>query len=115
MHEFGIASSIFETIKNEAKKQPGARIVAIGLRIGEVSGVEPNSLEFCLHALVKDTEFDPLDIKFERSPRHHRCPECSNEFDVVDYETACPDCGELRTHLVSGDEMEILYLEVQDT
>ena len=114
MHEFGIASSIFETIQSEAEKQPGSRIVALGLKIGEVSGVEPDSLEFCLHALVKDTEFDPLAIEFEVSPRRHRCPQCNTKFDVVDYVVACPECGELRTQLVSGDEMEILYLEVED-
>jgi hydrogenase nickel incorporation protein HypA/HybF len=115
MHEFGIASSIFETLKIEAGKQPETRFVALGLKVGEVSGIETAALEFCLNALVKDTDFDPLDIQFEHSPRRHRCPRCNIEFDVVDYQVACPECGEFRTQLIAGDELEILYIEVEDT
>jgi Zn finger protein HypA/HybF involved in hydrogenase expression len=33
---------------------------------------------------------------------------------VIDYEVECPECGEFRTVLISGDEMEITYLEVED-
>jgi Zn finger protein HypA/HybF involved in hydrogenase expression len=33
---------------------------------------------------------------------------------VVDYDPTCPKCGEFSTALISGDEMEIVYLEVED-
>ena len=114
MHEMGIASSILDTLTAEAAKRPGARITSLGLKIGEISGVNADSLEFCLQCLVKDTELDGLGIEIETTPRRHRCPTCNREFDVVDYEVACPGCGEFETRLVSGDEMEIVYLEVED-
>lgn len=114
MHEMGIASSILDTLAAEAAKRPGTRILSLGLKIGDVSGVSPDSLEFCLQCLVKDTEFDGLGIQIESTPRRHRCPRCSREFDVVDYEVACPGCGEFETQFLSGDEMEIAYLEVED-
>lgn len=114
MHEMGIASSILDTLTAEAAKRPGTRILALGLKIGEVSGVNPDSLEFCLQCLVKDTELDGLGIEIETAPRRHRCPKCNREFNVVEYEAACPGCGEFETQLVSGDEMEIVYLEVED-
>jgi hydrogenase nickel incorporation protein HypA/HybF len=115
MHEMGIASSILDTVKLEAEKRPGIRVVSLGLRIGELSGLSPESLEFCLHCLVKDTELDGLGVDIERTPRRHHCPKCNHEFDVVDYEVACPRCGECQTQLVSGDELEISYLEVEDS
>lgn len=114
MHEMGIASSIFDALAAEAAKRPGTRILSLGLKIGDVSGVSPDSLEFCFHCLVKDTEFDGLGLEIERTPRRHRCPKCNREFDVVEYEVACPECGEFQTQLISGDEMEIAYLEVED-
>jgi hydrogenase nickel incorporation protein HypA/HybF len=115
MHEMGIASSILDSVRSEAEKKPGMRVLSLGLRIGELSGVSPESLEFCLQCLVKDTEFDGLGIEIERTPRRHRCPKCNREFDVIDYEVVCPGCGEFGTQLVSGDELEIAYLEVEDT
>jgi hydrogenase nickel incorporation protein HypA/HybF len=114
MHEFGIASAILDTLNSEAEKRPGKRLLAVGLRIGEVSGISPESLEFCLQSLVKGTALDPISLEIERTPRRHRCPKCSREFDVIDYEVECPECGEFRTMLISGDEMEISYLEVED-
>ena len=114
MHEMGIASTILDAVTAEAKKRPDARIVAVGLRIGEVSGVSPEALDFCFQCLVKDTELEPLGLEIERSPRRHRCPKCAREFDVVDFDPTCPGCGEFETALISGEEMEIVYLEVAD-
>ncbi len=114
MHELGIASSILDTLTSEAEKRPGTRLLAVGLRIGEVSGINPESLEFCFQCLVKDTPLETIGLEIERTPRRHRCPQCNREFDVIDYEVECPGCGEFRTVLISGDEMEITYLEVED-
>jgi hydrogenase nickel incorporation protein HypA/HybF len=114
MHELGIASSIVDTVTAEARKRPGTRLVAVGLRIGEVSGVSAEALDFCFQSLVKDTELETIGLEIERSPRRHRCPRCACEFDVVDYDPTCPTCGEFSTALISGDEMEIVYLEVED-
>ncbi len=114
MHEFGIASSIVDTLTDEAKKRPNSRLVGVGLRIGEVSGINAESLEFCLQSLVKDTDLAAIGIEIERAPRRHRCPACRHEFDVVEFDPTCPGCGEFQTELISGDEMEISYLEVEE-
>ena len=115
MHELGIASSIIDSVRAEAEKRPGRRLLAVGLRIGEVSGVNPDSLEFCFQSLVKGTELEPVRLEIERLPRRHRCPQCEREFDVIDYDPTCPECGEFYTQLTAGDEMEIVYLEIEET
>ena len=114
MHELGIASSIVDSVKAEAEKRSGARLLAVGLRVGEVSGVNSDALEFCFHSLVRGTDLEPIRLDIERTARRHRCPGCSREFDVVEYDPTCPDCGEFHTVLVAGDEMEIVYLEIED-
>jgi len=114
MHEFGIACSILETVREEAMKRPESRLLEVGVRIGEISGVDPDALAFSFNALVEGSELDPLDLVIERTPRRHRCPECRHEFSVADYEVACPICAEQRTECIGGFEMEIAYLEVED-
>ena len=114
MHEFGIASAILEAVKTEAALHPEARFVKVGLKIGELAGVNPDALSFCFESLLRGTELEPLALEIEPSPRRHRCPKCNRTFTVVDYETHCPECGEARTKCIGGDELEILYLEVEE-
>jgi len=114
MHELGIASSIVDALRAEAEARPGTRLRAVGLRVGEVSGVNPDALDFCFQSLVKGTDLEPIGLEIERSARRHRCPKCSREFEVIEYDPTCPGCGEFHTVLIGGDEMDIVYLEVED-
>jgi hydrogenase nickel incorporation protein HypA/HybF len=85
MHELGIACSILETVREEASKRPESRFLKVGVRIGEVSGVEPEALIFSFDALVEGSELAPLELVIERTQRRHLCPECQHEFVVVNY------------------------------
>ena len=60
MHELGIATSILETVEKEAKMHPEARFTVVGVRIGAVAGVDVDSLTFGWEAIVKDTQWEPL-------------------------------------------------------
>jgi len=115
MHELSIANSILEAVRTEVAKRPGARFVKVGVRVGELSAVDPDALSFCFEALVQGSELAPLALEIERKPRRHRCPQCRQEFVVVDYLVACPRCGEPRTICISGDELELAYLELADS
>lgn len=114
MHEFGIASSVMEAVRQEAQQRPGTRMRAVGLKVGEVAGVDPDALSFCFESLVQGTELEPLELKVELVPRRHRCPQCGHEFIVVDYEVACPSCSEWRTKCIGGYELELAYLELEE-
>jgi hydrogenase nickel incorporation protein HypA/HybF len=46
MHEMGIATSVLDAAQNEAKRHPGSKLLKVGLRVGEWSGVDPDSLRF---------------------------------------------------------------------
>jgi hydrogenase nickel incorporation protein HypA/HybF len=65
MHEMGIASSVIEAVRAEAARRPGARVVKIGLRIGELAGIDQASLTFCFEVLVKDTDLEPAVLAIE--------------------------------------------------
>ena len=55
-----IAAAVLETLRAESANHGGARVARAGLRIGELSGVEPESLRFCLETLVSGSDLDPL-------------------------------------------------------
>jgi hydrogenase nickel incorporation protein HypA/HybF len=114
VHELGIASSILETVQVEARKHGSARPSRVGLRIGELTAVDPEALRFAFEALTRDTDLEHLELDIETCPRRHRCCVCAAVFEVKNFEFACPRCGAARTECIGGDELELAYLEVED-
>jgi hydrogenase nickel incorporation protein HypA/HybF len=113
MHEMGIANSILEAVAGEMRRHPDMRAMRVGVRIGELTAVDGESLRFCFDALSRDTDLDGLLLEVELCPRRHRCGPCGQTFAVHDYDFACPQCGALKTEYVSGDELELAYVEVE--
>ena len=113
MHEIGIASSILETVDAEARKRPGEKIVAVGLRIGELSSISRDALTFAFEA-------DPRNALGESESGNRMVPTAPKvfrvwkEFIIVDYEMTCPNCGDARSACVSGTELDIAYLELEE-
>lgn len=114
MHELSIATSILEAVQKEAVSRPGARFLKVAVRIGELAGVDTDSLTFGWEAITKETEWEPLRLEVEPREWVNRCSACAVEFRVVNYQTQCPQCGEVATKLISGDELDIAYLEIEE-
>jgi len=65
MHEVSIASGILDAVRVEAAARRPARAVKVGVRIGELAGVDPDSLAFCFEVLVQDSDLAPLELTIE--------------------------------------------------
>ncbi len=113
MHELGIASAILERVEEEARRRPGARFMKVGVRVGELSGVDPDALAFGFEALVKDTAWEPLPLDIHFCPRKQLCMSCGQDFVAEMLETGCPRCGNHDTACVSGNELDIEYIEIE--
>jgi hydrogenase nickel incorporation protein HypA/HybF len=114
MHELGIANSVLDAARAEARLRPSMRLTKIVVRVGDLAGVDPDALSFCFGALVKETDFEPVVLEIERRPQRHHCPRCASEFIVRRYDTVCPTCGETMTTFSGGNELELAYLEMED-
>jgi hydrogenase nickel incorporation protein HypA/HybF len=114
MHELGIANSVLEAVRTEIARHPGVAPVKVGMRIGELAGVDPDALQFSFEALTRGTDWEGLVLEIETCARQNRCPACGLAFRVIDYCFACPACGESRTESISGDELDLKYLELED-
>lgn len=113
MHEMGIADSVLTAVIAETARYPGNRACKVGLRIGELAGIDPDSLRFCFDALIKGSELASLVLEIQLCSRRHRCA-CGHEFAVRDYEFQCPSCSSLQTKCVSGDELELAFVELEE-
>src|SRR5215469_14117881 len=114
MHEMGIAAEILRAAETEAHRHPGARLAAIGLRLGELTGVDAEALRFSFEAIVKETSHEGINLAIENCPRKHRCLGCNAFFQVVNHEMTCPACSSVETDFASGDELELAYVELEE-
>lgn len=113
MHEIGIANSILDAVQAEAALHPGGEPRKVAVRIGELAAVDTDALRFAFEVLIRDTDLDALRLEIEICPRRQRCA-CGCEFNVTGYELQCPQCGEPRTECISGDQLELAYLEMEE-
>ena len=114
MHEIGIASSILQCGEGEARRRPETQVIAVGVRIGELSNVDKDALAFAMEALTRDTPFERMKLEVEWCPRRQKCLNCGEEFLVKHFELDCPKCGDSRSTCVGGTELDIAYLELEE-
>ena len=110
----GIANSVLEAVRSEMVRYPGSYPCRVGVRIGEMAAIDQEALRFCFEAMVHETNLESLELGIEVCPRRHRCQVCGREFVVRDYDSRCPQCASLETTFISGDELELAYLEVEE-
>lgn len=68
MHEMGIANSILDAVRTEKLRYPGGRVEKVGIRLGEYSGVDTESLKFCFEALTRESDLEHLILEIEFRP-----------------------------------------------
>jgi hydrogenase nickel incorporation protein HypA/HybF len=113
MHEFSIAVNIVE-IATENAIGSGADVVReIDIEVGALSGVVVEALEFCMEAAVRDTMLEGAKWNIHRVPGRARCLNCSNEFDIDDLYTVCPECNSPAPEIIRGRELRVKSLVVE--
>jgi hydrogenase nickel incorporation protein HypA/HybF len=112
VHELSIAQSIVESVRAEAAAHPGARVTRVGIRVGDLSGVQADALQFSFDVIVRGTDLEQATLDIERVALQQHCERCARDFPVVDYTLLCPTCG-ASTRTVAGDELQMTYLELE--
>jgi len=113
MHELSIAEAIINSTLDEVSKHEGCKVEEVGLRIGTLSGVMPDALEFAYEIAVRDTALDGSRISMEIVPAKGICSECgeSCSFEMTPF--ICPACGSFKIDLKGGYELDIAYIKIE--
>lgn len=118
MHEVGIANSILEAGHATTDQRPGAKLIGIGVRIGVLSGVDVDALRFAFECLTAETDDEHVVFTTEQCPRVNRCDACGHEFESLlaspFTDAPCPRCHNVHTSFVSGDQLDIAFVEVEE-
>jgi len=115
MHELAIAQDIFEIVRQSVPKDQEAAVRKVRLRIGKLSGVIADSLSFCFSIIVNGTSMSQATLYIDEKPTVARCRDCSCDFEIADMVFLCPACKSSNLELISGKELEIVEIELEDT
>lgn len=112
MHEMSIAEGIVEIALQTLVANQGTVVHAIQLRLGVMSGVEPDALQFCFTAVTKNTAAAGASLQIEMIPLRGKCLDCDYEFSVADYVFKCPQCGSLAIQTITGRELQVASIDM---
>ena len=112
MHEMSIITGVIDAVVPSAEQAGATRVLAITLRIGDMTEVVDEALDFAFEALTEGTLCEGAELIVNKVHPSSLCFECGNEFDHDRFHRACPQCGSYETRLVAGKELEIESIEV---
>lgn len=112
MHEMALAEGILDIALKTAEENEAKRVARVKLLVGEMAGVECESLRFCFAAVTKGTAAEGAELQIERVPLIGRCPLCGEEQQVERYSFLCPSCRSGALEIISGRELRVESLEV---
>ncbi len=111
MHEASIMQSALEEAERHARERGCTAIHLVRLRVGALSGVVPDALEFAFEALKAGTMAAGARLEIEAVPARAFCQVCQREFTLEDAVFPCPTCGGWESELQQGRELELTRLE----
>jgi len=114
MHELSIALSIVELAAEEAERRGAVRIDAVHLRLGDMSGVAPESLLFSYDLACEGTPLEGSSLVIEEVPVMVYCPACGIETNPSSIQSlCCPACETPTPEVTRGKEIEVVALEIR--
>ena len=112
MHEIGIIQNTLDLAVKSARASGATRIHQVRLRVGAMTGVVPDALQFAFEVVRQETMAANAQLQVETVPVTCWCPGCQKEFASADLLYECPQCGRISAELRHGLELELAALEV---
>jgi len=80
MHEYSLIQSLISRAGEEARGHGATRIHSLSIRVGELSGVEPDLLTAAFEIARQGTPCDGAALRLTRIPAVWSCPRCGRVF-----------------------------------
>ena len=112
MHELSLVLNIIEIADAEAKVHNAGKIDRIELEIGTLAGVEMDAFHFAWKAGVKGTVLAHSEKVINHIQAKARCQVCNHTFEIEEYYSPCPCCGEFRGEVFLGKELRVKSITI---
>ena len=111
MHELSLMTNLLDAAIAEAD---GAKVHALRIRVGPLSGVVVEALRFAFDALTPGTPAAGARLDVEETAPAFHCPRCRTDYAAPVGSYLCPNCGAADGERRGGHELELVSIEVPD-
>ncbi|MEZ5115897.1 MAG: hydrogenase maturation nickel metallochaperone HypA [Candidatus Nanopelagicales bacterium] len=107
MHELSVAHAVVSTVVDALPAEP-VRVREVHVRIGALSGVVPQALQFAYEVAALDTPLQDAVLRIEQVPVSVHCPACDEDRELPATTLfRCPSCGTPTGDVRHGEELEV--------
>ncbi|MEX1139202.1 MAG: hydrogenase maturation nickel metallochaperone HypA [Bacteroidota bacterium] len=112
MHELSVARNLVELIQREIRSGELPFVRTVSIRIGDLAGIVPESLEFCYKVVTDESPLAGSHLCFERIPFVVYCDHCRRSSHNPDGSMFCSHCSNAASSIVMGNELELTNIDV---
>lgn len=114
MHELSVCNALVTQVELIAAQNQAGRVARIELEVGPLSGVEPDLLRRAYPLAIAGTVAADAELVIDIPDVVVHCTECETESSVPSNRLLCSRCGDFRTQIVSGEELILKRLELEN-
>ncbi len=115
MHELAICQSLISQVEDIAREHQAKKVLSILVQIGPLSGAEAPLIKSAYPIAAAGTVAEQAILEIETMPIRVHCNSCHEETIATTNRLICGKCGDFHTKLISGDEMLLASLELDNT
>ena len=113
MHEFSIVDSLLNLAEEHAVKNNAKKVTKLEIKIGVLSGVEPNLLQTAFDTFKEGTICEEAEFIMKIQPVVIKCQNCGFEGELGKDEYLCPKCKSGEIKITDGEDMYLMSLELE--
>jgi hydrogenase nickel incorporation protein HypA/HybF len=115
MDERELAAHVVELVDQAAVRNACGRVVEVQLMIGGRRVFDLDILRQRFALATRGTVAEGAVLEVTINPVIHHCRACGHEFPGTRDDAACTRCGHFHTEPVSGEEIKLLGIAVDET
>ena len=107
-----IVIGVLKIAEDQARAGGATIINSIELEIGELAGIELESIQFCYEVARKKTMARNAELKIRSLAGRGHCPHCEKDVSVDFQMAVCPECRQTVVEVFQGRELRVLSINV---
>lgn len=111
MHEVSIIENVIKIVTDKAIENKLTKVTKVSLRIGVLSGVTAECLNFAFKICIIDTMLEGSALEIEKVSAVAECFDCKREFPIDHFNKLCPCCNKFCSSIIHGYELYVNTIE----
>ena len=112
MRERNIIQALIDKANRQARVTHSKRVITIHIALGEISELDPASLQTHWNELSQGTPAEHAQLHFRLVSAEVQCMACFQKYHPLNKEIHCPYCGSYGAKILSGEEFRLETIEL---